>query len=109
MAIENGLDKMRHSAAHLMAAAVTELYPETQLGIGPVIEHGFYYDFLFKDPISESDLLLIEKKMKEIQRRNDTFIKESWVKKEALAFFKKQKQSFKMELINEIPEKEVGI
>ena len=92
-----------------MAAAVTELYPETQLGIGPVIDNGFYYDFLFKDPISESDLLLIEKKMKEIQRRNDEFIKESWTKKEANAFFKKQKQSFKLDLIKEIPEKEVGI
>ena len=66
---ENNLEKMRHSASHVLAHAVLKLYPDTKLGIGPAIENGFYYDFDFSQPIEEKDLKAIEDEMKRIIKR----------------------------------------
>src|SRR5688572_17549791 len=93
------LDQLRHSAAHLLAAAVLELYPETKLAIGPSIENGFYYDFDFKEPISEEDLPKIEGKMKELVKSWDKFEKINVDKYEALNEF--SHNPYKTELIEE--------
>src|SRR5690606_10519643 len=74
----DGLDLIRHSTAHLLAYAVKELFPEAQVTIGPVIENGFYYDFSYKRPFTPEDLELIEKKMAELAKRNETVVREEW-------------------------------
>ncbi len=99
--------KIRHSLAHILAMSVREIFKEVKLGIGPATEQGFFYDFLTKKPIKESDLLLIEKKMKEIIQRNLKFSKKFVSKKEAKKIF--QNEPFKLELLQEIKEKEVSI
>ena len=71
------LSTMRHSAAHVLAAAVLKLYPKTKLGIGPAIENGFYYDFEFEKPLSKEDLPKIEKEMAKIVKNDVTFIKKT--------------------------------
>ena len=101
------LDVIRHDAAHIMAEAVLELYPETQATIGPAIENGFYYDFFREKTFSFSDLQLIEDRMHEIVDRDEKIIREVWSRNEALDFFKKNKESFKVELVNAIPENEL--
>ena len=95
------LDENRHSAAHMLAAAVLELYPGTKLAIGPTIENGFYYDFKFPEgvSISEADLPAIEKKMKHIMKGNHKFVGKEVTFKEAKVFEKDQ--PFKLELIDE--------
>ncbi len=99
--MENNLDAIRHSAAHMLAAAVLELYPGTKLAIGPTIENGFYYDFKFPEgvSISEADLPAIEKKMKHIIKGNHKFIGKEVTVAEAKEFEKDQ--PFKLELIEE--------
>ena len=72
------LDLIRHDTAHIMAEAVQELWPGTQVTIGPSIEYGFYYDFDPKEPFSTEDFPKIEKKMREIVQRNDKFVREVW-------------------------------
>jgi len=94
---------IRHSLAHLLAYAVRELYPEVRLGIGPSIENGFYYDFEFKNPISNEDLQKIEKKMKELIKQNIKFEKKIVSRKEVEKIFKNQPH--KLELIKEIKNK----
>ena len=101
------LDIIRHDAAHIMAEAVLELYPETQVTIGPAIENGFYYDFFRDKTFSLSDLGLIEKRMHEIVDRNEKIVREIWSRNEALEYFKKNNEKFKIELVNAIPEEEL--
>ena len=79
------LDLIRHDCAHVMAEAVTELYPETQVTIGPAIENGFYYDFYREKPFTEGDLGTIETKMHEIIDRGDPFEREVWARDEAMS------------------------
>jgi threonyl-tRNA synthetase len=98
---------VRHSLAHILAQAVSELYPNTKFGIGPAIDNGFYYDIELANPLSSEDLQKIEKKMIEIIRRNIKFEKKNISKEEAKEIFKNQ--PYKLELINEIPENEITI
>jgi threonyl-tRNA synthetase len=100
---DDGLGLIRHDAAHVLAEAVQELYPRTQVTIGPVIENGFYYDFYREEPFSEDDLRDIEKKMAEIVQRGAAFTKEVWDRKEAKRVFKARGEEFKVELIDAIP------
>jgi len=101
------LDLIRHDAAHIMAEAVLELFPETQVTIGPSIENGFYYDFYREKKFNLSDLEIIEKRMHEIVDRDEEIIREVWSRKQALDFFKKNNEKFKVELVNAIPNKEI--
>lgn len=103
----NAYFQLRHSAAHLLAQAVTELYPTTKLTIGPVTEEGFFYDFLPEKNFKEEDLASIEAKMHEIVERNLPIIQKSISKKEALKLFRDN--PYKIELINDIPDAEVGL
>lgn len=102
-----GLDILRHDGAHLLAEAVKELYPETQVTIGPSIENGFYYDFYRATPFGPDDFVLIEARMKEIVDRNETITREEWPRDQAIAFFKDLGEHFKAELIASIPGDEV--
>ncbi|WP_299863184.1 threonine--tRNA ligase [uncultured Hoeflea sp.] len=97
------LELIRHDAAHVMAEAVQELYPGTQVTIGPVIENGFYYDFARNEPFTPEDLPVIEKKMKEIIARNKAFTKEVWSRDEAKKVFEDKGEAYKVELIEAIP------
>ncbi len=101
-----GLDVIRHDAAHIMAMAVQELYPGTQVTIGPVIENGFYYDFARKEPFTSEDLKKIEKKMSEIIDRDVKTRREVWERSEAITHFKKIGENYKAEIIESIPENE---
>src|SRR5436190_692841 len=100
---EAGLDTIRHSTAHLMAMAVQELFPGTQVTIGPVIENGFYYDFASAQPFLEEDLRRIEAKMTEIVQRDLPIRREEWTREEAVATFEKLGEKFKVEIIQAIP------
>ena len=100
------LELIRHDAAHVMAEAVQDLFPGTQVTIGPVIENGFYYDFARNEPFHPEDLEKIERKMTEIIRRDDPFTKELWTRDEAKAHFAAQGEQYKIELIDAIPEGE---
>ncbi|MCX5481595.1 threonine--tRNA ligase [Kaistia geumhonensis] len=98
------LELIRHDAAHVMAEAVQELYPGTQVTIGPVIENGFYYDFYREEPFTTDDLPKIEAKMREIIARNAHFTKEIWTRDEAKQVFAAKGEAFKVELVDAIPE-----
>ena len=98
------LELIRHDAAHVMAEAVQELWPGTQVTIGPVIENGFYYDFARNEPFTPDDLPKIEKKMKEIIARNRPFTKEVWSRDKAKDVFAEKGEHFKVELVDAIPE-----
>eukprot|EP00873_Tetraselmis_striata_P030738 jgi/Tetstr1/451002/TSEL_038038.t1 len=97
------LELIRHDAAHVLAEAVQELWPDTQVTIGPVIENGFYYDFYRAEPFSEDDLRAIEKKMEEIVDRGAEFTREVWDRDEAKKVFGAKGEQFKVELIDAIP------
>ena len=101
-----GLETIRHDTAHILAMAVQELFPGTQVTIGPVIENGFYYDFARKDPFTEDDLKMIENKMKEIVDRDEITKREVWDRNKAIDHFKKKGEIYKAELIEAIPENE---
>ncbi len=103
---KEGLDVIRHDAAHIMAMAVQELFPGTQVTIGPVIENGFYYDFARKEPFTSADLEKIEKKMSEIIDKDVKTKREVWKRDKAIAHFKKMGEKYKAEIIESIPEKE---
>ena len=103
---KEGLEVIRHDAAHIMAMAVQELFPGTQVTIGPVIEDGFFYDFARKDPFSEEDLSKIEKKMSEIIDKDLTTRREVWKRDKAISHFKKIGETYKAEIIESIPENE---
>src|SRR5215212_999396 len=98
-----GLDTIRHSTAHLMAMAVQELFPGTQVTIGPVIEHGFYYDFGTDRAFTDEDLRRIEAKMEEIVKRDLPIRREEWTRDEAIATFDKLGEKYKVEIIQAIP------
>jgi threonyl-tRNA synthetase len=102
----DALHILRHSSAHILAQAVLNLYPDAQFGVGPSIENGFYYDFLFTNPIKESDLTNIEQEMKNIAKSSQSFIRSEITKKDAIKIFKKQK--LKIELI-ESAESDEGV
>ena len=100
---EQALALLRHDCAHVMAEAVLELFPETQVTIGPAIENGFYYDFHRETAFSEDDLATIEKRMHEIVDRDELIIRNVWTRDEAVAFYKKNNEPFKIELVEAIP------
>ncbi|MFH1546930.1 MAG: threonine--tRNA ligase [bacterium] len=102
------LERMRHSASHVMAQAVLNLFPKTKLGIGPAIENGFYYDFEFDKPISDEDLVKIGKEMKEIIKQKLPFNQKLLSRKEAEAYLKEAKQDFKLDLLEDIPDKKLS-
>ena len=101
-----GLETIRHDTAHILAMAVQELFPGTQVTIGPVIENGFYYDFARKEPFTEDDLEKIENKMREIVDRNEITKREVWDRNKAITHFKEKGEIYKAELIEAIPENE---
>ncbi len=103
---KEALQLIRHDCAHVMAEAVQELFPETQVTIGPAIENGFYYDFARDEPFTASDLPKIEKKMHDIIQRNKNFIREVWSKEESIKHFKDKGENYKVELINDLPDNE---
>jgi threonyl-tRNA synthetase len=97
------LGVLRHDCAHILAESVLELFPETQVTIGPVIENGFYYDFYRKIPFSSDDLIAIEKRMHKIVDRNEVITREIWSRSDATKFYKEKNEPFKVELIEDIP------
>ena len=101
------LKLIRHDCAHVMAAAVQELFPETQVTIGPSIENGFYYDFFRKERFSQDDLETIEKRMHELIDRDDKVKREVWNRERAIEHYKGLNEPFKVELVEAIPEGEV--
>jgi len=96
---EDPLHVLRHSAAHLLAAAVTELYPDAKYGIGPPVEDGFYYDFDFAKPVSESELREIESRMRRIAQEDRPFVRETMSREQAIEEFRQRGQDYKLELI----------
>jgi len=100
---EAGLELLRHDAAHVMAEAVKELWPETQVTIGPAIEDGFYYDFSRAEPFTPEDLGQIEARMREIVDRDETIVREVWDRDKAVAFFRSSGEHYKAEIIAAIP------
>ena len=103
---DEGLETIRHDTAHILAMAVQELFPGTQVTIGPVIENGFYYDFARKEPFTEDDLKKIEEKMKEIVDRDEKTKREVWDRDKAIKHFKSKGELYKAELIESIPQDE---
>ncbi|WFW29879.1 MAG: threonine--tRNA ligase [Wolbachia endosymbiont of Menacanthus eurysternus] len=103
---EIGLDIIRHDAAHIMAQAVKELFPEAKIAIGPTIQDGFYYDFAINHTLTTNDLIAIEKKMKKIIKNNYKFIKETWTHKQAIDFFNNRGEKYKVDIISSIPKDE---
>ena len=97
---------LRHDCAHVMAEAVLELFPETKVTIGPAIENGFYYDFHRAIAFSEDDLAAIEKRMHEIVVRDEAIVRHVWSRDEAIAFYQKNNEPFKVELVEAIPAEE---
>ncbi len=98
-----GLEVIRHSTAHLLAYAVKELFPDAQVTIGPVIEHGFYYDFSYTRPFTPEDLESIEKKMTEIASRDLPITRKVLLRNDAVKYFKSIKENYKAEIIESIP------
>ena len=103
---KEGLETIRHDTAHILAMAVQELFSETQVTIGPVIEDGFYYDFARKESFTEEDLTKIENKMKEIIDRNEITRKEIWERNKAISYYKDKGEVYKAEIIQSIPKGE---
>jgi len=100
------LEIIRHDCAHIMAEAVQELFPGTQVTIGPAIDNGFYYDFSFKKPFISEDLEKIENKMKEIVDKGMSFVREVWNRKDAIDYFDNIGEKYKTEIIKDLPEDE---
>lgn len=107
--VRSELDRLRHSASHIMAQAVSDLYPGVKLAIGPAIGNGFYYDFDLPDALADEDLARIEARMKEIICEDQVFEQRFLPKKEALAFFEKRGETYKVEIIQGIADPEVSI
>ena len=101
------LELVRHDCAHIMAEAVLELFPETQVTIGPAIENGFYYDFYREASFTPEDLEAIEKRMHDIVDRDEPIIRGTWTRDEAVAFYKDKNEPFKVELVEAIPQGEI--
>jgi threonyl-tRNA synthetase len=102
----DGLEVIRHSTAHLLAYAVKEIFPDAQVTIGPVIEHGFYYDFSYKRPFTPEDLVAIEKKMAELAAKDEPVVRRVLPRDEAVAWFKSLGEHYKAEIIASIPANE---
>ena len=100
------LELVRHDCAHIMAEAVLELYPDTQVTIGPAIENGFYYDFHREKPFTTDDLDAIEKRMHDIVDRDEPIERAVWTRDEAVAFYREKNEPFKIELVEAIPQDE---
>jgi threonyl-tRNA synthetase len=103
---DDGLELLRHDAAHVLAEAVKELWPDTQVTIGPAIENGFYYDFARDEAFTEDDLAVIEKRMQEIVERDEGILREEWDRDEAVEFFRGIGEEYKAEIIASIPSAE---
>lgn len=103
---EEALEVLRHDAAHVLAEAAKELYPEIQVTIGPAIENGFYYDFYREQPFTPEDLERLEKRMREIVDRNEEIIREVWERDKAIDYFKSIGEHFKAEIISDLPAEE---
>lgn len=103
-ATEEGLEVIRHDAAHVFAQAIKDLYPDTQITIGPAIENGFYYDIYPKKPLSVDDLPAIEKRMRELVDADIPIVREEWNRDDAIPFFKNMGENFKAEIIEGIPQ-----
>lgn len=103
---EEALEIIRHDAAHILAEAVKELWPDTQVTIGPAIENGFYYDFAREEPFTPEDLETIEKRMRQIVERNEVIIRTEMLRDEAVNFFREQGEEYKAEIIASIPSNE---
>jgi threonyl-tRNA synthetase len=103
---DDGLELLRHDAAHVLAEAVKELWPDTQVTIGPAIENGFYYDFARTEPFTEADLASIEARMKEIVDRDEPIEREVWERDKAAEFFRGIGEEYKAEIIESIPSDE---
>ncbi|HET7767670.1 MAG TPA: threonine--tRNA ligase, partial [Chloroflexota bacterium] len=99
---EDRLKTMRHSAAHVMAEAVLQLFPDAKLGIGPAIQDGFYYDFQLPRSLVPEDLEEIEKRMRELVKQNAAFERRELTAQEAVALFEQRSQPFKVELIRDL-------
>ena len=97
------LELIRHDCAHIMARAVQEIWPDTRVTIGPVIENGWYYDFDREEPFTPEDLIVIEKKMKEIINLRDPVKTEVWARTDAIDFYQNKDEQYKVQLINDIP------
>ncbi len=102
----DGLEVIRHSTAHLLAYAVKELFPDAQVTIGPVIEHGFFYDFSYKRPFTPEDMAAIEKKMTELANKDEAVVRRVLPRDEAVAYFKGMGEHYKAEIIASIPSNE---
>ena len=100
------LELIRHDCAHIMARAVQEIWPETKVTIGPVIENGWFYDFDRDEPFTPDDLLVIEKKMREIINLKDPVYTEVWDRKKAIDYYHKKNEPYKVQLVKDIPENE---
>jgi len=103
---DEGLEVIRHSAAHLLAYAVKELFPDAQVTIGPVIDNGFFYDFSYKRPFTPDDLVAIEKKMVELAKKDEKVERKVLPRDEAVAYFKSINEHYKAEIIASIPSNE---
>ena len=103
------LQRMRHSAAHVMAEAIQDLFPGTQFAIGPAIEDGFYYDVELPRPLTPEDFPAIEARMRQSIKANHPFKQSRWPREKALEYFRERDQPFKVELIENLPDAEVGI
>ena len=104
---EEALSIIRHDCAHVMAEAVQNLFPGTQVTIGPAIENGFYYDFAREVPFTTEDLPKIEKKMHEIVNQGEQFIREVWSREETIKYFSEKGEKYKAELISDLPNDEI--
>ena len=98
-----GVDIIRHSTAHLLAYAVKSLFPDAQVTIGPVVEHGFYYDFSYKRPFTPEDLTAIEARMAELARKDESVVREEWDRDTAVGYFQSIGEHYKAEIIASIP------
>jgi threonyl-tRNA synthetase len=101
-----GIELIRHDCAHIMAEAVQELFPETQVTIGPNIDNGFFYDFYRETPFTPEDLIKIEARMREIVARDEAIVREVWDRNDAIKFFEQKGEKFKAEIIRDLPETE---
>jgi len=102
-----GLEVIRHSCAHLLAHALKQLYPDVRLAIGPVIDDGFYYDFLLEKPLNEDDLVALEERMSSLAKKNYNIVREVVTKKKASDIFKKRNETYKLQIVEEIPKEEI--
>jgi len=102
-----GLEILRHDAAHVLAEAAKELFPETQVTIGPSIENGFYYDFARPEPFTPEDLERMEERMREIVERDEEIVREVWDRDQAVTYFRRIGESYKAQIIEDLPEDEV--